>query len=222
MRKSIVLLSGGLDSTTVLYYAKAKRFQPYALIVDYGQRHRKEIKHAEKIACLLKCPSHVVRIAFPWQGSSLLDKRIQLPYHTTIDPHKIPSTYVPGRNIVFLSFAVSYAEAVGATGVFIGANAIDYSGYPDCRPEFFRAYETTIQRGMKSGVQGKAIKIYTPLIRKTKTQIIRLGHRLNVPFELTWSCYQGDRIPCGRCDSCVLRRKGFEGAGVVDPVEMKK
>lgn len=215
-RKAIVLLSGGLDSATVLFYAKAKGFTPHCLVFDYGQRHRKEIEQAKKLARAARAPLRVMKIALPWQGSSLLDKNARLPVHGRINAKKIPSTYVPARNIIFLSFAASFAEALGAKAVFIGANAIDYSGYPDCRPEFFDAYQKMLARGLKAGVQGKALKIYTPLIKKTKAQIIKMGLRLNVPYHLTWSCYRGGKVPCGICDSCRLRQKGFEALGISD------
>ena len=216
MSKAIVLFSGGLDSTTLLYYVQSQKYQPYCLIFDYGQRHRKEIEHAKRLARKLHCEFQVVKIALPWQGSSLLDKTMALPQREQINPKEIPSTYVPARNIIFLSFAVSWAEALGANAVFIGANAIDYSGYPDCRPEFFNAFQRTLKKGLKSGVEGNDIKIYAPFLRKTKAQIIRLGMKFKVPYHLTWSCYEGGRTPCGKCDSCLLRRRGFEEAGYTD------
>lgn len=217
MKKAIVLLSGGLDSATILYMAKADGFRPYGLIFDYGQRHNKEIDHARRIARAAKCPYEVVAFSLPWQGSSLLDKRKKLPVRKTIKPSEIPSTYVPARNIIFLSFAMSYAEAVKAEAVYIGANAIDYSGYPDCRPDFMRAYETAARKGMKAGVQGHSIKIHAPLIKLSKAGIIRAGMKLGVPYQHTWSCYRGLKRPCGTCDSCVLRAKGFAEAGCEDP-----
>ncbi|VAX36511.1 7-cyano-7-deazaguanine synthase [hydrothermal vent metagenome] len=216
-KKAIVLFSGGLDSTTILYYAKDKGFEPYCLIFDYGQRHRKEINLAKTIAKQAGCDFKVVKISLPWLGSSLLDKSMDIPMGGAIDEKKIPSTYVPARNIIFLSFAASYAEAVGARAIFIGANAIDYSGYPDCRPEFFEAYQQTLKTGLKTGVEHKAIKIHIPLIHKTKAQIIKMGLKLNVPYDLTWSCYRGGKHPCGKCDSCVLRLRGFEQVGTKDP-----
>lgn len=218
MKKAVVLLSGGLDSSTALYYAKAKGFAPQCLIFDYGQRHRVELKRAVEIARQAGCPYRAVTIRLPWGASALLDKKIGLPERKTIDPREIPVTYVPARNIIFLSFAASFAEAAGARAVFIGANAVDYSGYPDCRPEFFRAFQRALDRGLKSGVRKKAIKIYAPLLRKTKAQIIRLGLKLKVPYDRTWSCYKGGRRPCGVCDSCRLRAKGFEQAGLKDPL----
>lgn len=218
MKKAIVLLSGGLDSSTILYYAKARGFQPSCLIFDYGQRHRVELKRAAAIARQAGCPYRIVTIRLPWGASALLDKKIGLPKRKAIDPREIPVTYVPARNIIFLSFAASFAEAIGARSIFIGANAVDYSGYPDCRPEFFRAFQQALDRGLRSGVQNKTIKIYAPLLRKTKAQIIQTGLKLKVPYGRTWSCYSGGRRPCGVCDSCLLRRRGFEEAGVADPL----
>ena len=216
MRKAIILFSGGLDSTTLLYYAKSKDLKPYCLIFDYQQRHRKEIEHAVKIARRVKAFYKVVKISLPWQGSSLLDKRMSLPKRKKIDLKEIPSTYVPARNIIFLSFAASFAEAINAKTIFIGANAIDFSGYPDCRPEFFDAYQKVLKKGLKTGVKGDTIKIEAPFLRKTKKEIIRLGVKLKVPYGLTWSCYQCRKTPCGVCDSCILRAKGFFEAGVKD------
>jgi 7-cyano-7-deazaguanine synthase len=222
MRQAIVLLSGGLDSATTLYIAKKQKFRPYCLIFDYGQRHKKEIYAALKIARAANCPVKLIKINLPWKGSALLDKRIQIPKSVKVSRcqsvKEIPSTYVPGRNIIFLSFALSYAEAQGAQAIFIGAHAQDYSGYPDCRPEFYRAFSKVISSGTKSGIEKRKIKIYTPLIQKTKAEIIRLGSRLGVPFEFTWSCYKGGVQPCGRCDSCYFRQKGFRGAGIEDPL----
>ena len=221
MKSAIVLLSGGLDSTTLLFYVRKQRFKTYCLIFDYGQRHKKEIKQAMKIARHAGCSYEVVKISLPWQGSSLLNARMALPKGRSlkeIGTDKIPSTYVPARNIIFLSFAVSYAEAIRAEAVFIGANAIDYSGYPDCRPEFYSAYREVIRRGSKSGVEGKEIEILTPLIHKTKAEIIQLGLSLKVPYRLTWSCYQGGAKPCGLCDSCLLRQKGFNEVKQEDPL----
>jgi len=219
MKHAIVLLSGGLDSTTTLYYAQTQGYKTHALIFDYGQRHRKEITQAKRIARLSGSDYCVIKMALPWRGSALLDKKMALPQNRRIIPWEIPVTYVPARNIIFLSFAASYAEVMGAQALFIGANAIDYSGYPDCRPEFFAAYERMITRGMKIGVEGRPLKIYAPLVRKTKAQIVRLALKLKIPFHLTWSCYKGGKRPCGRCDSCLLRQKGFEEAGIEDPLD---
>lgn len=218
MKRAVVLLSGGLDSATTLFYALKKGFKVSALIFDYGQRHKKEIALAKKISRAAGCGYRLVKIGLPWKGSALLDKKIALPQKRNPNKVKnIPVTYVPARNIIFLSFAVSFAEAVGAKAIFIGANARDYSGYPDCRPEFFKAFKAALKKGSKTGVQGNVLKIETPLIHKTKAQIIKLGTALEVPYGLTWSCYQGGPRPCGVCDSCLFRRKGFKEAGIKDP-----
>lgn len=208
--KAIVLLSGGLDSTTTLYYAKKQGYKCHALIFDYGQRHKKEIRSAVRIAKAAKVPYQIIKIKLPWKGSSLLDTRSPLPVTRPIRTigKGIPSTYVPGRNTIFLSFAVSYAEAIGAKAIFIGANAIDFSGYPDCRPGYYRAFQRVIGVGTKA----KKIRIITPLIKLKKSQIIRLGRKLGAPLDQTWSCYRGGRKPCGVCDSCKLRERGFREA----------
>ncbi|MFP4473302.1 MAG: 7-cyano-7-deazaguanine synthase QueC [Candidatus Omnitrophota bacterium] len=216
-KKAVVLLSGGLDSATTLFYALQKGYACHALIFVYGQRHAKEEQQAVRVAQHAGCSYDVVRISLPWAGSSLLDARMDLPANRDHIPDEIPSTYVPSRNILFLSYAASCAEARGAEAVFIGANAVDYSGYPDCRPEFFQAYQQALDRGTRAGVEGRGIRIEIPLIDKTKAGIISLGKELNVPYELTWSCYAGGERPCGVCDSCVLRAKGFREAGMEDP-----
>ncbi len=225
-----MLLSGGLDSATTLYFAKAKGFQCHCLIFDYGQRHKKEIASAKKIAQRAVCSWQVIKISLPWKGSSLLDKKLEIPgldktvsqsrnsTNSINSSNSIPSTYVPARNIIFLSFALSYAEGIRARSIFIGANAVDYSGYPDCRPEFYRAFIRAANSGTKAGVEGQGFNIFTPLIRKTKAGIIRLGTRLKVPYGLTWSCYQGAKKPCGKCDSCLFRAKGFREARAADPL----
>jgi len=219
MKKAIVLLSGGLDSATTLYLAKAKGFKCNCLIFDYGQRHDREIDSAKKIAKKAGCSWQIIKIKLPWKGSALLDKKINLPGgFANRAKEKIPFTYVPGRNIIFLSFALSFAESVGAKDIFIGAHAQDYSGYPDCRPEFYRAFSKVISTGTKAGVEKKPIKIETPLINKSKAQIIKLGLKLGVPFELTWSCYHGGARPCEKCDSCYFRIKGFKELGKTDPL----
>jgi 7-cyano-7-deazaguanine synthase len=212
-KKAVVLLSGGLDSAVTLYAAKKDGFDCLCLIFDYGQRHKKEINAAKKIARAAGAGYRIVKLDLPWKGSSLLDKRMPIPGRTG----GIPSTYVPGRNIVFLSIALSCAEAAGAGAIYIGAHAQDYSGYPDCRPEFFSAFRKASERGTKAGVTGKKIKIVTPLINKGKAQIIALGNTLGAPLGLTWSCYRGAKVPCGTCDSCRYRAKGFREAGLIDP-----
>jgi len=201
--KAIVLLSGGIDSTTTLYYAKKKCYKCFALIFGYGQRHKRELRSAVAVAKRAKVPYQIIKISLPWKGSSLLDKKIKVPNRNKFKG--IPSTYVPARNTIFLSFAVSCAEAIGADAVFIGANVIDFSGYPDCRPAFYKAFQKVVQKGTKK----RKIKILTPLINMTKAQIIHLGKKLKAPLEITWSCYKGGKRPCGVCDSCKIREKGF-------------
>ncbi len=214
-------MSGGLDSATTLYIAKKLGFKCFCLIFDYGQRHGKEIKSAKAIAKSANCQSQVIKISLPWKGSALLDREIKIPWSTRAPEHQstrvIPSTYVPARNIIFLSFALSYAESIGASAIFIGAHSQDYSGYPDCRPQFYRAFSRVITCGTKAGVEKRRIEIKTPLINKNKAEIIKLGKRLGAPFARTWSCYQGAKIPCGKCDSCYFRAKGFQEAGINDP-----
>jgi len=219
MKKAVVLLSGGLDSATCLYWAKSQGYDCYCLVFDYGQRHKKEIKHSLQIATAAKCPYFVVNISLPWKGSSLLDKSIPVPLSTANrqPPTAIPNTYVPARNTIFLSFALSYAEAIGAEAIVIGVNALDYSGYPDCRLNYFEAMQKMANLATKAGVEGKKIKILTPLLHKTKAQIVKLGTKLKVPYQYTWSCYRGDARPCGTCDSCILRAKGFREAEIADP-----
>ena len=221
MKKAVVLLSGGLDSATTLYEAKSRGYGCHCLILDYGQRHRREIEAAKKVARAAGCSYDVVRMRFPWKGSALTDRGIAVPTGRSLKrmARGIPATYVPARNTIFLSLALGCAEAIGARSIFIGANAIDYSGYPDCRPAYYRAMQRVARLGTKVGVNGNGIRILTPLIRKTKADIIRLGTRLGVPYRLTWSCYLGGRRPCGRCDSCLLRRKGFQEVGLTDPAD---
>ena len=157
-----------------------------------------------------------VKISLPWKGSALLDNKISVPRGRALDTQGIPVTYVPGRNIIFLSFAASYAEAIGARTIFIGANAVDYSGYPDCRPEFIRSYQAMLARGLKTSLEGKSIKVVAPLIHLSKARIVKLAVKLKVPLHLTWSCYNGGSKPCGACDSCRLRAQGFAQAKIKD------
>jgi len=223
MKKAVVLLSGGLDSAVTLFAAKKQGFKCFCLIFDYGQRHKKEINAAKKIAGLARCHYQLLKISFPWKGSALLDKKASVVTRSSClsgrqaghrVTGKIPATYVPARNIIFLSHALSYAEAIGASAIFIGAHTEDYSGYPDCRTDFFQAFRKVVISGTKSGVEKRPVKIITPLINKSKAGIIRLGYRLGVPFSSTWSCYHGGRNPCGTCDSCYFRAKGFREARI--------
>ncbi|MBF0504764.1 MAG: 7-cyano-7-deazaguanine synthase QueC [Candidatus Omnitrophica bacterium] len=216
MSKAVILLSGGLDSSTTLYHAAFRGHDCHCLIFDYGQRHKKEIIQAKAIAQSRGCQSVCVKISLPWKGSALLDFKMAVPQNRALDARGVPVTYVPARNIIFLSFAASYAEAIGARSIFIGANAVDYSGYPDCRPEFIRAFQAMLKRGLKSSLEGKNIKVCTPLIHLSKAQIVKLAVKLEVPLELTWSCYNAGAAPCGTCDSCRLRAQGFAQAKIVD------
>ncbi|MDP3919396.1 MAG: 7-cyano-7-deazaguanine synthase QueC [Candidatus Omnitrophota bacterium] len=217
---AICLLSGGLDSTVALYAALADGYSVRALTLSYGQVHVREIDSARRIAAELNLEHHILSISLPWKGSALLDTTSPIPVgrDSAEMSREIPSTYVPARNTVFLSFAASFAEARGAEAIFIGANALDYSGYPDCRPEYFDAFSEVLKRGTKAGVRGRSILIETPLLRLSKKEIVELGIKLNIPFEHTWSCYQGRKDPCGECDSCILRAKGFQEAGLTDPL----
>lgn len=216
--KAVVLLSGGLDSATVLYHALSKGYDIFCLSFNYGQRHKRELDCAKYLANLNNSKWQLVEISFPWKGSSLLDKRMKLP-RSERKEKGIPNTYVPSRNIIFLSYAVSYAEAIGCDKIFIGANQIDYSGYPDCRSSFLSAFESAVNKGTKMSVNGKKIGIVSPLLRKDKKDIINMGSKLGVPFQHTWSCYKGERSLCGKCDSCLIREKGFVAAGIEDPLK---
>lgn len=220
---AVVLLSGGLDSTTVLAIANDQGFDPYALSFRYGQRHVVELEAAQRVAERLGVVRHVVaQIDLRVFGGSALTADIDVPKHETVGElaEEIPTTYVPARNTIFLSFALAYAETVQAQDIFIGVNALDYSGYPDCRPEYIAAFETMANLATKAGVGGAGITIHTPLIEMTKAQIVRTGIELGVDYGLTSSCYDPTQtgLPCGRCDSCLLRLKGFEEAGLNDPL----
>ncbi len=214
---NIVVLSGGLDSTVCTALA-AREGPVLALTFDYGQRHRIELERAAAVARHYGGEQLVVRLdASQWGGSALTDGAIDVPDHQAAGSG-IPVTYVPGRNLIFLAVAMGVAEARDADAVYLGVNALDYSGYPDCRPEFVRSFEATAALGLKRGVEGRPVAIRTPLIDLTKAGIVRLGLLLGAPLELSWSCYRGgsDR-PCGTCDACALRAKGFAEAGVDDP-----
>lgn len=222
VKKAVVLLSGGLDSTTTLYFAKRQGHHITALIFDYGQRHQKEVHHARRIAKHAGCDHKIVKVSLPWKGSALLDKAVAVPLNRVLKINDIPVTYVPARNIIFLSLAASLAETIGAQSIFIGANAIDYSGYPDCRPRFIKSFQKALAHGTKAGVVGKGIEIHAPFIKKTKAEIISMGRKLKVPYHLTWSCYQGKKQHCGVCDSCRLRKKGFAALKLKDSVPHEK
>jgi 7-cyano-7-deazaguanine synthase len=204
---AVVLLSGGMDSAVTLFIAKKSGYKPSCLVFDYGQRHRKEILFAKRLAKMAGSECIVLKIVLPWKKSALLDKKIKIPENRRSEgKENIPPTYVPARNTIFLSFALSYAEAIAAKAVFIGANAIDFSGYPDCRPEYYKVFNELFKKATKL----KGIKIIAPLLYKTKEDIVSLGRKLGVDFDLTWSCYKGASKPCGVCDACRLRIKGFQ------------
>jgi 7-cyano-7-deazaguanine synthase len=219
MKKSVVLFSGGLDSTTCLAYAKAKGFDCFALSFDYGQKHVAELNAAKRIAAHFKAQHKVFQLDISqFGGSALTDASMAVPAHDA-NSTAIPSTYVPARNTIFLSVALAYAEVLGAKDIFIGVSHVDYSGYPDCRPEYIQAFQALANLATKIGVEEAGITIHTPLIHLSKAQTIQLGHELGVDYALTVSCYKADELgrACGECDSCVLRKKGFADAGLVDP-----
>jgi 7-cyano-7-deazaguanine synthase len=221
-KKAVVLLSGGLDSTTCLAMAKADGFEPVCLAVSYGQRHAVELQRARRVAESLGVKDfRLVTVDLRQVGGSALTADIDVPKDRPEGEmsHGIPITYVPARNALFLSLALGLAEVVGASDLYIGVNAVDYSGYPDCRPEFIRAFESMATLATKAGVEGTRFKVHAPLSGMTKAEIIRAGVKLGVDYGMTHSCYDPDPQgrACGRCDSCVLRRRGFEQAGVPDP-----
>ncbi|NMO15259.1 7-cyano-7-deazaguanine synthase QueC [Pyxidicoccus fallax] len=221
-KRAVVLISGGLDSTTCLAMAKAKGFEPVCLAVAYGQRHAVELEQARKVASAMGVKDfRIVSIDLRQVGGSALTADIEVPKDRPADEmsHGVPVTYVPARNALFLSLALGLAEVVGATDIYIGVNAVDYSGYPDCRPEFIRSFEAMANLATKAGVEGARFTVHAPLSGLTKADIIREGVKLGVDYGLTHSCYDPDPQgrACGRCDSCLLRKKGFEEAGVPDP-----
>jgi len=224
VKKAVVLLSGGLDSSTVLAIAKSQGYALYALSFSYGQRHVIELEAARRVAASIGVEDHrIAAIDLRVFGGSALTADIAVPKGRDADQmsHGIPITYVPARNTIFLSFALAWAEVLGSSDIFIGVNALDYSGYPDCRPEFIAAFEKMANLATKAGVEGRqALRIHTPLIDLSKAQIVRRGIELGVDYGLTSSCYDpsptGD--PCGQCDSCLLRQKGFRENGIADPL----
>jgi 7-cyano-7-deazaguanine synthase len=219
--KAVVLLSGGLDSYTAAAIAKAQRFSLYALTVHYGQRHAREIESARSVARALGVERHLeLDVDLRPIGGSSLTADLAVPRDRDLQGTDIPSTYVPARNTIFLSLALGWAEVVGAHDIVIGVNALDYSGYPDCRPEFIAAFERLAHLATREGVEGAQFRVHTPLITLSKADIIRRGLELGLDYGLTHSCYDPETggAPCGRCDSCVLRARGFREAGVPDPV----
>ena len=220
--KSVALLSGGLDSTVALASAIKAGDDVTALSFRYGQRHQKELESAHMVVEYYGIKHLIVELDLSsFKSSALTSKKVAIPERKDVTEigDDIPVTYVPARNIIFLSVGAGLAETIGADRIFIGANALDYSGYPDCRQEFFQAFENVLAVGTKRGVEGKPVRVVTPILRLTKAEIIKLGIELDAPLELTWSCYKGGAKACGRCDSCLLRLKGFREAGLVDPIE---
>jgi len=222
MKRAVVLVSGGLDSAAVLAMARADGWRCHALSVDYGQRHRAELGAAARVATSLEALEHrIVRLDLGvFGGSALTDPAIAVPHAPS---EGIPVTYVPARNTIFLALALAHAEVVEADAIFTGANAVDYSGYPDCRPEFLAAFERLANVATKRAVEGSPIAIEAPLLRMTKAEIVRRGHALGVDFALTVSCYEadGEGLACGECDACRIRREGFRAAGIADPTRYR-
>ena len=222
-----MLVSGGMDSVTAGAVAREQGFELYALSFRYGQRHAAELEAARRVAEWLGARRHVVlEIDLRAFGGSALTGDLEVPKDTPLDRigDRIPATYVPARNTIFLSFAVGWAEVLEASDIFIGANALDYSGYPDCRPEYIEAFERMAGLATRAGVEGRHLRVHTPLIGLTKAEIVKLGQRLGVDFGMTWSCYDPtpEGTPCGHCDACTLREKGFREAGVDDPARSRQ
>jgi len=224
MRRAVVLLSGGLDSYTAAAIAKSQGFSLFALTIHYGQRHAREIESARAVARALGIERHLeLDIDLRAIGGSSLTSSAAVPHGRAIDARDIPSTYVPARNTIFLAVALGWAEALGAHDIVVGVNALDYSGYPDCRPEFIAAFERLASLGTRAGVEGARLRVHTPLIALGKADIIRRGIALGLDYGLTHSCYDPspEGRPCGTCDSCVLRAKGFNEAGIPDPLLLR-
>jgi 7-cyano-7-deazaguanine synthase len=227
MKRAVVLLSGGVDSTTTLAIAMAEGYEAYALSFDYGQRHQIEIKAARRVANSLGVKEHrVAKIDMRIFGGSALTDDLDVPKKRskTEIAHGIPITYVPARNTIFLAYALAWAEVIPSGHIFLGVNAIDYSGYPDCRPEFIEAFETLANLGTTAGVEGARFRVHAPLIKFSKAEIIRKASQLSVDLSLTHSCYDPspEGLACGQCDSCLLRLKGFRQAGIEDPIQYAK
>jgi len=221
-KKAIILLSGGLDSTTVLAIAKSQGYDCYAMTINYQQRHSSELKAAKKIANLYSVKDFkIVDINLSWlKSSALTNKEINIPENS---PTGIPVTYVPARNTIMMTLALAWAETINSQDIFIGVNSIDYSGYPDCRPEYIESFQKMANLATKAGIEGSKIKIHTPLIKLTKAQIIREGIKNKVDYSMTISCYQASEngLACGKCDSCTLRKDGFKSAKIKDPTNYK-
>jgi 7-cyano-7-deazaguanine synthase len=227
MKRAVVLLSGGIDSTTTLAIVIAEGHEAYALSFDYGQRHQIETEAAQRVANSLGAKEHrIAKIDLRAFGGSALTDDVDVPKQRAEKEiaSGIPVTYVPARNTIFLAYALAWAEVIPANDIFLGVNAIDYSGYPDCRPEFIEAFETLANVGTKAGVEGRRFRIHTPLIKLSKADIIRKGAELGIDFSLTLSCYDPtpEGLACGECDSCLLRLKGFREAGIKDPIRYAK
>lgn len=227
MKRAVVLLSGGIDSTTTLAIAIAEGYEAYALSFDYGQRHKNETEAARRVAKSLGAKEHrVAKIDLRVFGGSALTDDLDVPKQRSEKEiaHGIPITYVPARNTIFLAYALAWSEVIHANDIFLGVNAIDYSGYPDCRPEFIEAFETLAHVGTKAGVEGRRFHIHTPLIKLSKADIIRKAVEFGVDLSLTHSCYDptSEGLACGNCDSCLLRLKGFREAGITDPIRYAK
>jgi 7-cyano-7-deazaguanine synthase len=225
--RAVVLLSGGMDSATAAAVALEQGFEVYALSFRYGQRHAAELEAARQLAERLGVRRHVVLdIDLRAFGGSALTGDLEVPKDTPLERigSSIPATYVPARNTIFLSFALGWAETLGASDIFLGANALDYSGYPDCRPEYIQAFERMANLATRAGIEGHRLRVHTPLISLSKAEIVKLGHGLGVEYSLTWSCYDPapDGTACGRCEACILRRKGFREAGMEDPAAYQK
>ena len=223
MAEAIVLLSGGLDSSTVLALAKERGYDVVALTFDYGQKHKRELNSSRKMARHFKAKEHIIVPLNLGEllRSSLTRKSMSIPENRTEEEISsgVPSTYVPSRNIIFLSIAASIAESRGAEAIFIATNSVDFSGYPDCTAEFMSAFQRTLDIGTKAGIDGRGVRIEAPILSKSKGDIVREAIRLKVPLEETWSCYKGGVKACGKCDSCLLRLRGFSEAGIRDPLE---
>ncbi len=222
-KKAVCLISGGLDSAVAAAVAKKQGYHIYGLTIEYGQRHKIELNYAKKIGVFLPTKQHIfLKLDLQKFGGSALFSQTEkdIPYRSLKKiGHQIPSTYVPARNTVLLSIALAYAEACAADAIFIGANAIDYSGYPDCRPEYIKAFQKLVNLATKTTTEGKTIHIKAPLLYLSKAEIIKKGFTLGVPFESTWSCYRGGTKACGRCDACLLRLHGFVQIGKQDPID---